>query len=100
VQGVASHPDVIAVLKEASEQKISTFGGTWHSDFSFLAEPPAATLLYSVEVPPVGGDTIWSSQYLAYEALSDGMKALLDPLRGGVGARAGATGPRGSPGGE
>jgi taurine dioxygenase len=81
VQGVASHPDVIAVLKEASEKKISTFGGTWHTDFSFLAEPPAATLLYSVELPPVGGDTIWSSQYLAYNALSDGMKALLDPLR-------------------
>src|SRR3954463_6641104 len=81
VQGVASHPDVIAVLKEASEKKISTFGGTWHSDFSFLAEPPAATLLYSVELPPVGGDTIWASQYLAYEALSEGLKAMLDPLR-------------------
>lgn len=81
VQGVASHPDVIAVLKEAAEKKISTFGGTWHSDFSFLATPPAATLLYAVELPPVGGDTIWASQYLAYEALSDGMKALLDPLR-------------------
>jgi taurine dioxygenase len=80
VQGVPSHPDVIAVLKEADEKKISTFGGTWHSDFSFLAEPPAATLLYSVELPPVGGDTIWASQYLAYDALSDGMKALLDPL--------------------
>jgi taurine dioxygenase len=81
VQGVPSHPDVIAVLKEASEKKISTFGGTWHSDFSFLAEPPAATLLYAVELPPVGGDTIWSSQYLAYAALSDGMKAMLDTLR-------------------
>ena len=81
VQGLASHPDVIAVLKEAEEKRISTFGGTWHSDFSFLAEPPAMTLLYAVELPPVGGDTIWASQYLAYEALSDGMKALLDPLR-------------------
>ena len=81
VEGTASHPDVIAVLKEAEEKKISTFGGTWHTDFSFLAEPPAATLLYSVELPPVGGDTIWASQYLAYDALSDGMKALLDPLK-------------------
>src|SRR5690349_19087230 len=61
VQGVESHPDVIAVLKEATERKMSTFGGTWHTDFSFLAEPPAYTLLYSVELPPVGGDTIWSS---------------------------------------
>jgi taurine dioxygenase len=81
VQGIASHPDVIAVLKEAEERKISTFGGTWHTDFSFLAEPPAYTVLYAVELPPVGGDTIWASQYLAYEALSSGMRALLDPLR-------------------
>jgi taurine dioxygenase len=81
VQGIASHPDVIAVLKEAEERRISTFGGTWHTDFSFLAEPPAATLLYSVELPPVGGDTVWASQYLAYDALSDGMKALLEPLK-------------------
>ena len=42
VQGVPSHPDVIAVLKEADEKRISTFGGTWHTDFSFLPEPPAA----------------------------------------------------------
>jgi len=94
VQGVASHPDVIAVLKEAEEKKIYTFGGTWHSDFSFLAEPPAATLLYAVELPPVGGDTIWASQYLAYEALSDGLKALLEPLRAiHTGAPHGTMGP-------
>ena len=94
VQGVASHPDVIAVLKEAEEKKIYTFGGTWHSDFSFLAEPPAATLLFAVELPPVGGDTIWASQYLAYEALSDGLKALLEPLRAiHTGAPHGTMGP-------
>jgi taurine dioxygenase len=81
VTGMASHPDIIAVLKEADERRISTFGGTWHSDFSFLAEPPAATLLYAVELPDLGGDTIWSSQYLAYETLSPGLQRLLDPLR-------------------
>lgn len=81
VNGMESHPDIIAVLKEADERRISTFGGTWHSDFSFLAEPPAATLLYAIELPAVGGDTIWSSQYLAYETLSSGLQRLLDPLR-------------------
>ena len=74
-------PDIIAVLKEADEQLISTFGGTWHSDFSFLDEPPSLTLLYAIELPELGGDTLWSSQYAAYEALSDGMKSLLGPLR-------------------
>ena len=81
IQHMAEHPDVIAVLKEADEQRISTFGGTWHSDFSFLDEPPSLTLLQSVELPAVGGDTLWSSQYAAYESLSPGMQRLLDPLR-------------------
>ena len=80
IKHLDDHPDVIAVLKEADEQKISTFGGTWHSDFSFLDEPPSATLLYAVEIPSVGGDTLWANQYLAYESLSSGMKELLDPL--------------------
>jgi taurine dioxygenase len=62
-------PDVVAVLKEAAETKISVFGGDWHSDFSFLEEPPAGSVLYSVEVPPYGGDTIWANQIAAYEAL-------------------------------
>lgn len=80
VQGMASHPDIIAVLKEADERRISTFGGTWHSDFSFLPEPPDATLLQAAELPRVGGDTIWANQYLAYETLSGGLRRLLDPL--------------------
>src|SRR5690242_2928639 len=49
VKGMESHPDIIAVLKEADEKRISTFGGTWHTDFSFLPEPPDATLLQAVE---------------------------------------------------
>ena len=75
------HPDVIAVLKEADERNISTFGGTWRSDFSFLPEPPSLTLLHAVELPEVGGDTVWASQYAAYDTLSAAMQRLLDPLR-------------------
>ena len=81
IRHLEQHPDIIAVLKEADERRISTFGGTWHSDFSFLDEPPSLTLLYALELPPLGGDTIWASQYAAYEALSPGMQRLLDPLR-------------------
>lgn len=80
IRHLEEHPDVIAVLKEADEQRISTFGGTWHSDFSFLDEPPMATLLYALELPHVGGDTLWSNQYLAYESLSSGLRQLLDSL--------------------
>lgn len=81
IRHLDEHPDVIAVLKEPDEQRISTFGGTWHSDFSFLDEPPSLTLLHAVELPEVGGDTLWSSQYAAYENLSPGLQRLLDPLR-------------------
>ena len=81
IEHLEQYPDIIAVLKEADERKISTFGGTWHSDFSFLEQPPSFTLLYALELPQLGGDTLWASQYDAYDALSAGMQRLLDPLR-------------------
>ena len=81
IRHMDEYPDIIAVLKEADERQISTFGGTWHSDFSFLDEPPSYTLLYALELPALGGDTLWASQYAAYAALSSAMQKLLDPLR-------------------
>ncbi len=74
------HPEIIAVLKEAEERDIATFGGDWHSDFSYLAEPPLGSVLYGLELPEYGGDTLWANQYAAYDALSAGMRAMLDPL--------------------
>jgi taurine dioxygenase len=71
-------PDIVAVLKEADETKISVFGGDWHSDFSFLEKPPAGSMLYSVEVPPYGGDTIWANQIAAYEALPGDLREIVD----------------------
>lgn len=61
--------DVIAVLKEANEVNVGVFGGDWHSDFSFLTEPPLGSVLNAVEVPPVGGDTLWANQVAALDAL-------------------------------
>jgi taurine dioxygenase len=80
VKALDAHPDIIAVLKEADEQKISVFGGAWHSDFSFLEEPPLGSVLYALDIPPYGGDTLWSNMYAAYDALSDRLKRLLDGL--------------------
>jgi taurine dioxygenase len=81
VKPMDGYPEIIAVLKEADERKISTFGNAWHSDFSFLEEPPMASILYALEVPGHGGDTLWINMYDAYDALSDGMKRLLKGLR-------------------
>jgi len=81
VEPMPGHPDIIAVLKEAEETAISVFGGDWHSDYSFLERPPFATLLYGLEIPPAGGDTLWADMRAAYDALSPAMRVLLDPLR-------------------
>jgi taurine dioxygenase len=82
VEPLAGHPEVIAVVREASETQRFTFGSLWHSDFSFLPEPPFASLLYALEVPPFGGDTIWANQELAFDALSGAMQSMLEGLRG------------------
>src|SRR6185503_1726421 len=82
VQPIPEHPEVIAVVREASETHGYTFGGLWHSDFSFLPDPPSASILHALEVPPYGGDTIFASQTLAYSTLSAGMQAMLDGLTG------------------
>lgn len=80
IEPMPGHREVIEVRKTAAERKISNFGGDWHSDFSFLAEPPSLTLLYAVEVPPVGGDTIWCNMRCAYDSLSAGLQQALLPL--------------------
>jgi taurine dioxygenase len=80
VKGLDGFPEIIAVTK-LEHEKVN-FGGIWHSDTSYLETPPMATMLIAREVPPVGGDTLFANQYLAYETLSDGMKRLLDRLVG------------------
>ncbi|MBL8386426.1 MAG: TauD/TfdA family dioxygenase [Burkholderiales bacterium] len=65
---VPGHPHVAQVRREADE-KTSIFAESWHSDWSFLAAPPAATLLYGDVVPPVGGDTLFANQVAAWSAL-------------------------------
>jgi taurine dioxygenase len=80
IKHMDAYPDIIAVLKEAGERKISTFGNAWHSDFSFLEEPPMGSVLYAREVPSHGGDTLFANMYAAYEALSPGLRRVLDGL--------------------
>lgn len=79
LKGLPEAPEVIPVAK-LEHEKVN-FGGLWHTDTAYLEIPPMATMLIAREVPPFGGDTLFASGYAAYEALSDGMKRLLDPLR-------------------
>ena len=80
VKGLDGLPEIIEVLKREEER--SNFGGVWHSDTSYLDEPPMGSILLSRELPPYGGDTLFANQYLAYDAFSDGLKRTLDGLHG------------------
>ncbi len=78
VEPTKDDPEVIAVLKEASERNVGVFGGDWHSDFSFLEQPPSGSVLSAVEVPAFGGDTLWANQAAAYDALPAELRKLVE----------------------
>ncbi|HEY7947073.1 MAG TPA: TauD/TfdA family dioxygenase [Acidimicrobiales bacterium] len=78
VSPLDDRPYVIRVIKEPGDQL--NFANAWHSDLSYLPEPPSYTLLHAWDVPAFGGDTVWSNQYLAYESLSHGLKETLASL--------------------
>ena len=73
------YPELTELVSEAGD--INNFGGSWHTDSSTFAKPPAYTLLYCVTAPPVGGDTSFANQYLAWSTLPDDVRAALDGLR-------------------
>ena len=79
-KGLPGCPEILPVIKEA-EDRAANFGGIWHSDVSFHEKPPMGQILYALEVPEAGGDTIFVNMYRAYDALSDGMKAFLADLK-------------------
>ncbi|HTZ35308.1 MAG TPA: TauD/TfdA family dioxygenase [Stellaceae bacterium] len=78
VAGMEDNAEILEVRKEEYETR--NFGGGWHTDVSYLERPALGSVLYAHEVPAVGGDTMFASQYLAYDALSDGMKDMLGKM--------------------
>jgi alpha-ketoglutarate-dependent taurine dioxygenase len=80
-QGVPGHRNVHPLIKQADDQSKMVFGEGWHTDSPFLPEPPSITLLYSVEIPPFGGDTTWANSALAYAMLSDTYRRMIAGLK-------------------
>ncbi len=81
IQPLEGHPEMMRIVREADEKKKQNFGGRWHSDMTFSPEPVLGTCLYARESPAVGGDTIWTNQMLAFEALSPALQKTLEGLR-------------------
>lgn len=78
LKGLPDAPEVNELLK--TETETVNFGGNWHSDTAYKPCPDLGTLLYALEVPNAGGDTLFANMYRAYDALSPGMKRLIDGL--------------------
>jgi taurine dioxygenase len=76
---VPDHPQIAEVRKEPNQS--FNIGGGWHTDHSYDQIPALGSMLYARELPPAGGDTLYASMYAAYEALSDGMKLMLEGLQ-------------------
>ena len=76
---IDEHPQVAAIQRNADETT-SIFAEFFHSDWSFMPVPPAATALYGIKIPPVGGDTHFSNQVAAYEQMLDDLRARVEDL--------------------
>ena len=80
---ISSLPDYpnIAEIKRSANEKAMPFGGTWHSDWSFMKKPPSATLLHSKVIPPIGGNTFFANTEKAFSSLPEEMKNKLRSLK-------------------
>jgi len=79
VAPLREHANILEIRREPDEA-VTPFGAAWHSDWSFQAMPPAATILHAKIVPPVGGDTLYANGYAAFEALSPGEQSELKTM--------------------
>ncbi len=78
VKGLDGTDEVVPVIKRKDERV--NFGGIWHADTTYLEEPPMGAMLYAVDLPPFGGDTLFANMHLAYETLSPALRAFLEGL--------------------
>ena len=79
------HPDILILSnrrKDGEPIGLQDAGTYFHTDYSYLEVPARATLLYSLEVPKVGGDTMFANQYAAYDDLPEATKARIEGLAG------------------
>ena len=75
--GLDDYPEIIELKNHGKRRDVNQH---WHSDMTYNERPPKLTMLYALEAPDLGGDTAFANQHLAWEALSDGVRATLEHL--------------------
>ncbi len=73
-----ANPEMVYLTREPGDKSVA--GESWHADTTMLKAPPMGAILFAIETPEWGGDTLFANQYLAYESLSDGMKVMLNSM--------------------
>jgi len=74
------HADAREIMVLTHDQTNRANSERWHNDATYLEAPPQASVLYAEEIPDLGGDTLWSNMYLAFEALSRPLRELVSRL--------------------
>jgi taurine dioxygenase len=80
IRPIPGRRHIIAVRRRADETT-PIFAENWHSDWSFQARPPSGTCLYGITIPPVGGNTEFSNQHAALDAMPDAMRRRIEGVQ-------------------
>jgi len=78
LESATGHPEIQPMINRGKKASITEL---WHADGPFEEHPPSITILNAITIPPWGGDTMWSNQYLAYDRLPDDLRERVDTLR-------------------
>ena len=81
--------DHVAAVERKAEEQAPVFAEVWHSDWSFQAVPPAGTCLYSITIPPIGGDTEYINQHKALTEMPADLRKKIEGKKAIHSARAG-----------
>lgn len=80
----SDHPEILILSNLAKDGKpigSARSGRVWHTDGHYLTDPPVGSMLYSIEIPPVGGDTWYGNMFAAYDALPEHVKERIEDLK-------------------
>lgn len=81
---IPEHPEITVISNIERDGRpiggLGAYEAVWHADMTYNDKPPAASLLYAIEIPPAGGDTHFANMYQAYDTLPNDLAQCVDEL--------------------